>query len=53
VGGVDNRAEIREFLATRRAKISPEQAGLPAGGGKRRVPAGFAQLPTQPTPPRR
>jgi transcriptional regulator with XRE-family HTH domain len=35
---VDNRAEIREFLTTRRAKISPEQAGLQAGGGKRRVP---------------
>src|SRR5690242_16236058 len=35
---VDNRAEIREFLASRRAKVSPEQVGLPAGGGKRRVP---------------
>jgi transcriptional regulator with XRE-family HTH domain len=38
VDGVDNRAEIREFLASRRAKISPEQVGLPAGGGTRRVP---------------
>jgi len=38
VDGVDNRAEIREFLASRRAKITPERAGLPAGGGKRRVP---------------
>ena len=28
---------MREFLTTRRAKISPEQAGLPAGG-QRRVP---------------
>ena len=35
---MDNRAEIREFLATRRAKISPEQAGLLPGGGRRRVP---------------
>ncbi|HEU0087257.1 MAG TPA: helix-turn-helix transcriptional regulator [Pseudonocardiaceae bacterium] len=35
---MDNRAEIREFLTTRRAKITPEQAGLPAGGGRRRVP---------------
>jgi transcriptional regulator with XRE-family HTH domain len=35
---VDNRAEIREFLASRRAKFTPEQVGLPAGGGKRRVP---------------
>jgi hypothetical protein len=34
---VDTRAEIREFLATRRAKISPEQAGLPSSG-RRRVP---------------
>jgi hypothetical protein len=35
---VDNRAEIREFLATRRAKVTPERAGLPPGGGRRRVP---------------
>ncbi|MGZ4436301.1 MAG: helix-turn-helix transcriptional regulator [Nocardioidaceae bacterium] len=34
----DTRAEIRDFLATRRARISPEQVGLPAGGGRRRVP---------------
>lgn len=33
------RAEIREFLRTRRARISPEQAGLPSyGGDRRRVP---------------
>jgi transcriptional regulator with XRE-family HTH domain len=33
------RAEIREFLSTRRARITPEQAGLPAyGGDRRRVP---------------
>jgi hypothetical protein len=38
VDGVDNRAEIREFLASRRAKVTPEQVGLPSGGGKRRVP---------------
>ena len=35
---VDNRNEIREFLASRRARITPEQAGLPAYGGNRRVP---------------
>src|SRR4051812_49879697 len=35
---MDNRAEIREFLATRRAKITPEEVGLPAGTGLRRVP---------------
>jgi transcriptional regulator with XRE-family HTH domain len=34
---VDNRAEVREFLTTRRAKLSPQQAGLPDVGG-RRVP---------------
>jgi transcriptional regulator with XRE-family HTH domain len=34
---MDNRAEVREFLTTRRAKISPAQAGLPATG-QRRVP---------------
>jgi len=35
---VDNRTEIRDFLATRRGRITPQQAGLPAYGGKRRVP---------------
>jgi hypothetical protein len=35
---VDNRAEIREFLTTRRARITPAQAGLLPGGGTRRVP---------------
>lgn len=34
---VDNHAEIREFLASRRARITPERAGLPAYGGNRRV----------------
>ncbi|MFE9411273.1 helix-turn-helix transcriptional regulator [Streptomyces sp. NPDC006704] len=31
------RTEIREFLSSRRARIAPEQAGLPAYGGNRRV----------------
>ena len=35
---MDHRSEIREFLATRRAKITPEQAGIPLYGGRRRVP---------------
>jgi transcriptional regulator with XRE-family HTH domain len=30
--------EIRDFLTSRRARITPEQAGLPAYGGHRRVP---------------
>lgn len=34
---VDNRREVREFLVSRRAKITPERAGLP-GGARRRVP---------------
>jgi transcriptional regulator with XRE-family HTH domain len=35
----DIRTEIREFLSTRRARITPEQAGLPVyGADRRRVP---------------
>ncbi len=34
---MDNKVEVREFLTSRRAKISPQQAGLPVSG-KRRVP---------------
>ncbi|SNY55080.1 helix-turn-helix domain-containing protein [Paractinoplanes atraurantiacus] len=34
---MDNRADVREFLVSRRARITPAQAGLPAGG-PRRVP---------------
>jgi transcriptional regulator with XRE-family HTH domain len=34
---MDNRDEVREFLTTRRARISPEQVGLPVVG-QRRVP---------------
>ncbi|MEU6014759.1 helix-turn-helix transcriptional regulator [Streptomyces sp. NPDC047515] len=34
---MDNRAEVREFLTSRRAKITPEQAGL-LSGSRRRVP---------------
>jgi len=34
---MDNREEIRQFLTTRRAKITPQQAGLAAYGGNRRV----------------
>ena len=37
VSTVDVRREIREFLSSRRARIQPEQAGLPAYGGNRRV----------------
>src|SRR3954447_1754652 len=33
----DLSAEIRDFLSTRRARITPQQAGLPAYGGNRRV----------------
>jgi transcriptional regulator with XRE-family HTH domain len=37
MGPSDPRTEIREFLSTRRARITPEDAGLPAYGGNRRV----------------
>ncbi|MFD6492601.1 helix-turn-helix transcriptional regulator [Streptomyces sp. NPDC060188] len=35
---VSTESDIREFLASRRARITPQQAGLPAYGGNRRVP---------------
>ena len=34
---MDNRAEVREFLVSRRAKVAPGQVGLP-DDGRRRVP---------------
>ncbi len=40
-GGVssdDLKRDVREFLTTRRAKVTPEEAGLPTFGDKRRVP---------------
>ncbi len=37
MGQTDHRAEVREFLSSRRARITPDQAGLPAYGGNRRV----------------
>ncbi|MGW0552047.1 helix-turn-helix transcriptional regulator [Streptomyces altiplanensis] len=35
---MDRSSEIREFLRTRRARITPDQAGLAPHGGPRRVP---------------
>jgi transcriptional regulator with XRE-family HTH domain len=35
---MDARSEIREFLTTRRARITPDRAGLTVYGGNRRVP---------------
>ncbi|CAL9271807.1 hypothetical protein SUDANB5_00251 [Streptomyces sp. SudanB5_2050] len=32
---MDNRSEVREFLTSRRAKITPQQAGLPVAGHRR------------------
>ncbi|GAA2694943.1 MULTISPECIES: helix-turn-helix transcriptional regulator [Actinosynnema] len=37
VRSVGNRADVRDFLISRRARISPGRAGLPSGG-RRRVP---------------
>lgn len=35
---MDKPSEIREFLASRRARLTPAQVGLPDFGGRRRVP---------------
>ncbi|GAA1449034.1 helix-turn-helix transcriptional regulator [Leifsonia poae] len=32
---MDNRAEVREFLMSRRARLTPELAGIPAGPNRR------------------
>lgn len=37
VVGVNPKDDIRDFLTSRRAKVSPEQAGLPVYGDNRRV----------------
>jgi hypothetical protein len=37
VNGTDNRDEVRDFLTTRRQRLTPEQAGVPLFGGQRRV----------------
>jgi transcriptional regulator with XRE-family HTH domain len=34
---MDNRTEVRDFLTSRRARITPEKAGLPLYGTNRRV----------------
>jgi transcriptional regulator with XRE-family HTH domain len=38
VSGVYNRDDVREFLATRRARLTPQDVGLPTHGANRRVP---------------
>ena len=35
---MSNQQDVRDFLVSRRAKVTPERAGLPAYGGNRRVP---------------
>ncbi|MCU1446721.1 helix-turn-helix transcriptional regulator [Cryobacterium sp.] len=35
---MDNHDDLREFLVSRRAKLTPQEAGLPDFGGRRRVP---------------
>lgn len=32
---MDNRAEVREFLTSRRARVTPERVGLPTGANRR------------------
>ncbi|MFG1628487.1 helix-turn-helix domain-containing protein [Kribbella sp. NPDC049227] len=36
--GTENRKQARDFLVSRRGKVTPEQAGLQHYGGNRRVP---------------
>lgn len=38
---MDAKSEIREFLTSRRAKITPKQAGLPIYGDNRRESCGY------------
>lgn len=35
---MDNKDEVRQFLASRRARLTPDQVGLSTYGAKRRVP---------------
>lgn len=37
-GRVDNRDEVKDFLSTRRARLTPQRAGLTAYSANRRVP---------------
>ena len=37
LGDMDSKSEISDFLTSRRAKLSPEQAGVPLYSGARRV----------------
>ncbi|WP_150462961.1 helix-turn-helix domain-containing protein [Nesterenkonia ebinurensis] len=37
MGHIDHRTQVQEFLSSRRARITPERAGLPAYGSNRRV----------------
>jgi transcriptional regulator with XRE-family HTH domain len=38
VDGMSTKDEVREFLVSRRANVTPQQAGIPDFGGERRVP---------------
>jgi transcriptional regulator with XRE-family HTH domain len=37
VEGMDHRDEVLDFLTSRRERLTPEQAGIPLYGGRRRV----------------
>lgn len=34
---MDNQDEVRDFLTTRRQRLTPDRAGIPFYGGRRRV----------------
>src|ERR1700709_2568106 len=38
---IDHRTQVKEFLASRRERITPAQAGLPAYGGENRAVKGL------------
>ena len=38
MGGMDRRSELGAYLRSRRARIRPDEVGLPEGIGRRRVP---------------
>jgi len=50
VEDVSRNSEVREFLVSRRARITPQQAGLPAYGSNRRVTGLRQRLPPRQFP---
>ena len=45
---MDNRDDLREFLTSRRERLTPADAGLPDFGGRRRVKGAREEVPSSP-----